>query len=364
MKKYLIILFPFILIYSCGKKKESTKPIKKDIIQAVYASGKIYPLNAYNVYSKLPGYVSKIHIKVGDSVVVGQPLLTIKSEVSEKNMQIAKNQYDLATKNFSEQSPILNALKDDIKAAQSKYQLDSLNFLRYYSLIKSNAISQLQYDQAKTQYDVSKQSYQKFINNYNNTKNQLKIELDNAKLQYEAQQSNYSEFIISAATSGKVYDIVPKEGELVNSNILLMVIGDAHQFEVELGIDETDVSYVHAQQKVIYTIDAYGDATFDGYTKEIYLRINPTNKTCKVTSTINLDKNNKVKVFSGMSVEANIIVAERKQALVIPKVYLINNSKLIRKEGNDTITIEKGIEDLEFVEILKGVDENTEIIKP
>src|SRR3990170_2405462 len=93
-------LFVFaVILFSCGKKNDSVLPIRKDITQAVYASGKIYPLNDYKVYAKLPGYVEKIHVHVGDSVKVGQPLLTIKSEVSEKNVEMAKNQYELAQKN-------------------------------------------------------------------------------------------------------------------------------------------------------------------------------------------------------------------------------------------------------------------------
>src|SRR5688572_4478783 len=98
MHKYLLFLAAAALS-GCGKKSDTTVPVRKDIVQAIYASGKIYPLNDYKIYAKLPGYVEKIHVRIGDSVKVGQPLLTIKSEVSEKNAEMAKNQYELAVKN-------------------------------------------------------------------------------------------------------------------------------------------------------------------------------------------------------------------------------------------------------------------------
>jgi hypothetical protein len=64
-----------------------------------------------------------------------------------------------------------------------------------------------------------------------------------------------------------------------------------------------------------------------------------------------------------MSVEANIIVAEKKDALVIPKNYLLNSEYVITSK-KDTIKIKKGIEDLEYVEITEGINEKTEIIAP
>ena len=39
-------------------------------------------------------------------------------------------------------------------------------------------------------------------------------------------------------------------------------------------------------------------------------------------------------------------------------------NKIIRKIENDTLGIQKGVEDLEFVEILGEVSDETEIVKP
>jgi hypothetical protein len=71
-----------------------------------------------------------------------------------------------------------------------------------------------------------------------------------------------------------------------------------------------------------------------------------------------------VVIFSGMSVEANIIITEKKSALVIPREFLIDNNK-VKLKGNDTLTaVVKGAEDLEFVEIISGIDDKAELIRP
>lgn len=358
-----ILLFAFaVLLFSCGKKDESAFPIRKDITQAVYASGKIYPVNDYIVYAKLPGYVEKIHVRVGDSVKIGQPLLTIKSEVSQKNVEMARNQYELAQKNSGDNSPVLSAIKDDVASAKSKYELDSANYTRFTNLAKENATSKLQLDQAKTQFEISKLNFLKALSGFISTRDRLNTDFQNAKLQYEAQASNQSDFVIVSVVNGKIYDIVPKEGELVSSMLMLMEVGDENKFEVELSVDETDISFLKKDQDIVYAIDAYKDKIFKGKVSETYPRINQLNKTSKVVASIELD--NSVIVFSGMSVEANIIIETKNNAIVIPREFLLDGKKVIRKSEGDTVTIQKGAEDLEFVEIVHGVDEKTELIKP
>lgn len=360
--KISLYLLCAALLAACSRSGEVITPQRKDLTHAVYASGKILPVNAYKVYSKLPGYISKIHVSVSDCVEVNQPLITIKSEVSELNVSTAKNLLDLAQKNASESSAMLAAMSQDVAAAEAKHELDSTNFARFSNLYKENATSKVQYDQAKAQYDISKQNYLKALNTYRNTRDRLNVELENAQLQYEAQLSNRNDYTIASVVEGKVYDIVPREGELVGNQAALMEIGDGSRYEVELSVDETDVSFLKEGQEVLYTIDAYKDKFFKGKVMEIYPRISPGNKTSKVIASIELNRS--INVYSGMSVEANIVITERKGVLVIPREYITEGSKVKVKGEDDLVKVTTGVSDLENIEILSGIDENAELEKP
>lgn len=361
LKKIFFLAF-VLIISACRKSADTTTPQRKDLTQAVYASGKIYPLNDYKVFSKLPGYIQKIHIKIGDVVEVGTPLMTIKSEVSELNVEAAKNAFSLAQKNADENAPLLSAMKQDVASSKSKYELDSLNFSRYTNLFKENACSKMQLDQARTQFEISQQTYFRVKNNLSSTRDRLRTEYENAKIQLDAQTSNRNDYTIVSAVAGKVYDIIPKEGELVGTQNILMEVGDKSNFEVELSIDETDVSFVQNGQEVIYAIDAYKENTYKGKVMESYPRINQSNKTSKVISSIQLDES--VKIFSGMSVEANIIIAQKKNTLVIPREFIVNGNMVKLKSTKKLVTFKKGAEDLEFIEVLDGLKEGDEIILP
>lgn len=357
----IFLLVGLTLVLSCGKKGDIISPERRDLIQAVYASGKIFPEQGYKVYSKLPGYVEKIHVNVGDSIKVGQALITIKSEVSEMNVQAAKNLLDLAAKNASEDSPLLNGLRQDVQSARSKFELDSVNYQRFAGLFKENATSKQQFDASKTQFDISKQNYLKAFNNLTATRDRLQTEYKNARIQYDAQVSNKSDYTLVSGVNGTVYDIIPKVGELISVQLPLLEIGNSSEFYIELSVDETDIALITPDQEVLFTLDAYKDEIFKGKIREVYPRIAQSNKTAKVISGIDLP--NTTRIFSGMSVEANVIITRKQQALVIPRECLFGHDKLILASG-DTVVIQKGAEDLQYIEILSGIEETAEIIRP
>ncbi|GAB4135732.1 MAG: efflux RND transporter periplasmic adaptor subunit [Bacteroidia bacterium] len=361
LKISAVIFSAAIILNSCKKSGSTIHPERRKLVQAVYASGKVFPKNDYKVYAKLPGYVQEIHVHVGDTVHVGQPLITIRSEVSELNVSAAKNQYELARNNAADNGPMLSSLRLEMAAAKTKYELDSTNYSRYKTLNKENAASQLQLEQSKAQFDLAKAAFMRATSNYYNTRDRLRTEAENARIQYEAQQSNRSDYIITAAVNGKVYDITPRVGDLVNSQQPVLEIGDALAFEVELSVDETDISLLKTGQTIKYLLDAYKDREFTGTLVESYPRISPGNKTARVIGSFSPGPD--MHVFSGMSVEGNIIISEKENALVIPREYLLPGSTVHIRGEKEPKKVTTGAEDLQYVEILAGVTETDELEK-
>ena len=65
-----------------------------------------------------------------------------------------------------------------------------------------------------------------------------------------------------------------------------------------------------------------------------------------------------------MSVEANIIIEKRSNILVIPREYVFDFNKVKVKGKEESMVIKKGIEDLEYVEVLEGLSENDILENP
>jgi HlyD family secretion protein len=348
--------------FSCGDKEDKTKPTHKDITQAVYASGKIFPEDYYRLNISVPGYIKDIYVKVGDTVKVGQPLFAMKSDVSNLNVATARNNLDLATLNANDNSAFMTAVKQDVALAKEKMELDSANFSRVSSLSESNATTKSNLDQAKAQYTTSKQNYLKAKSSLEATRERLKTEVKNAQNLFKAQQSNSNDFTYYAAVTGRVYDINGKQGEYYTPQQIVMELGRIDNYEVELSVDEADIHYLAKKQEVIFQTEAYPNLFLKGEIKEVYPKISSTNKSIKVMASINLPDG--ISMYAGATLEANIINQRKANALVIPRYYLSNDSVVIKRSGKkEKVKVELGVGNVEFVEVLKGLTEADEVYK-
>ena len=70
--------------------------------------------------------------------------------------------------------------------------------------------------------------------------------------------------------------------------------------------------------------------------------------------------------FIHSSVEANIIIRKKSQALTVPRNVVLSNESIRIKENGviKTIALKTGIKTLNEVEVTEGISESTEIIIP
>jgi len=359
---YIATLSIFVLLFFCGCNAgdASLKPVRKDLVQAVYASGKIFPYNHVRIAAKVNGYASRILVKTGDVVKAGTPLLILSAPGNDVSISIAETNLQLSEANNNDNRNQLNAAMQDIQSAYVKYQLDSTNYERYKSLWSENITTRLSVDQARTQSDLSWQNYLRSKSIYNNLKTRLSTDVTLAKQQLALQQISKSDYVIAAPYDGRVYDLIVKEGQLITAGTQAVDFGDVNRFEAELDVDETDIGLLQLNQQVLLSMDAYPENPVCTVVREIMPGITQSTKTTIVKADMPADS---LKLFSGMSTEANIIISIKKNVLVIPVDYLGADNTVLTKDKKK-IAVKPGIRDMDNVEIISGIDEHTEIIKP
>ncbi|HKK79892.1 MAG TPA: biotin/lipoyl-binding protein, partial [Phaeodactylibacter sp.] len=232
-----LLLLPFFFA-SCSEEEGYTVQRKK-LVQAVYSSGEVLPAGYYEATSKIPGIVDTVYVRVGQEVKAGTPLLRLQSQAERLNVQTAKNLYALARENAAEDAELLSSLQQKVETAYEAYKWDSLDYERYKRLRAQDIGTQQTYEQAELRYQTAKRNYTIAQNNLQETRMRLQTELKNAKNNYLAQQSRLADHTIVAEADGKVYDILPKPGELVSSSTPIIYLGAADAFEVEMRVDET-----------------------------------------------------------------------------------------------------------------------------
>jgi len=159
------ILFVAILAFAC-KHSNNIHPQRKDLVETVYASGKIISNNEYNLFALSAGSIIRKLVKDGDTVHKGQVLYVINYSAPAAKMDAAANSLTHAQQNLSQQSRILNDLRIAIETAQTKLSNDSLQYIRLKNLMAQGIGTQSNLDIAFTNYRVSQDQKKSALEKY------------------------------------------------------------------------------------------------------------------------------------------------------------------------------------------------------
>lgn len=358
MKKK-IFYFSILLILSCTDDNKKILPITQNLIESVYSSVVVQPDSLYQSYAIVAGILDNNLVEEGDLVSKGQPLIQIINSTPKLNADNAKLTLELARENYNGSAAILNGIQEEINAANLKFKNDSINYFRQKTLWDQNIGSKAEFDTRKLAYELSLNNSNLLKSRFDRTKNELNTAVRQAQNNYNTSLIATKDFTVKSKINGKVYALYKNAGELVNTQEPLAVIGSNDKFIIEMLVDEVDIVRISTEQEVIINLDAYSDRIFTGKVTKILPKKDERNQTFKVEAIF--DKAPDV-LYPGLSGEANIIIARRENILTIPKEYLIENNKVMTNDG--LVEVVLGLENLEFVEIISGISEDTQISKP
>jgi RND family efflux transporter MFP subunit len=164
-------------------------------------------------------------------------------------------------------------------------------------------------------------------------------------------------------------------GEMVNPGQTVLRLVEPSRVYVELLLDEGDRAQSKPGAEVSVTSDAYPGQSFQGKLEAIesqaflkrQLRNSPTQDEDRVFRARVRVENARDKLFPGMSVFAQVILARRDAVLVVPRqacinreaqwiVYRFNNGRAERR------VIETGQKDSAQVEVVKGLQEGDRVV--
>jgi HlyD family secretion protein len=356
MKQIFGILFIFLI--ACSKKQETIKPSIKPLMEAVYASGFVVSEQEYQIFSQADGVLKDILVNEGETIKLNQPLLVIEGAQQSARYAIAKETYEQAKRNAT---PILEEAKAAMASAQTKMNFDSINFQRFKNLFSAGATTRSEYDRAEIQFENSKNDFQVAKNRFLKTKNEIEMGVINAQNQLKIAEEESGNYSVRSEIDGMVFKINKEKGELVRRGEQLGILGKPNNFYLKLTIDELDIQRVKERQDVVIKIDAYPEKVFKGKVLKVYPLIDTRQQSLRVDASL-IDE--LPGLFSGLALEANIIIREKKDALVIPKLALLPGDSVLVMNNNvkSKIKVSTGIETLEEVEITNGLSSDSNII--
>lgn len=352
--KNILLLCILILLFSCKNDKE-TKPVIQDIKELVFASGELEWDNAYNLTAQTDGVLLNANFEVGNKILKGIVIASIDNKSNQISSQTAQEQLVITNENLSPNAPLIQQLEQNIQFAESKHIQDKLQVERYERLYKSQSV-------AKVEYENIILNAKNSLSNLNALKKQKLQILQQAKIQQiatigQVQNSqvvqNFNQII--ATESGTIIKKLKTKGDYVRKGDVIAVIANERKVEAVLNVDENNIGKILIGQTVYLKLNTNKNIVHYGKISEILSSFDEQTQSfiCKVTFDNDLNSS-----LYGTQLEANVLVGEKKNALLIPREFVGYGNKVNVKGKEQRVIIKSGIVSTEFVEVLSGINKN------
>ena len=355
----ILISALLMLAWSCGEQQQSSKPLLQSINESVYASVVVQPEEIYDLHAASPGTIERMNIEEGDRVTAGNVLVEIRAIDPKLNLESSRLQYDLARDQIRGDATALMALSEEITLLKTQTRIDSQNLARQQRLWEQQIGSRNALENAELKYEASLRKLETAKTQYALTEQELENAYEKAEVNMRRAEALLEEYHIESRLDGCVYDILKKPGEQVMLQEPIARIGLCDTFVIEMMIDEVDIARIRKDQLVLVRLDAYGEQVFEATVTQIFPSKNMQTQTFKVEAAF---VQAPPTLYAGLAGEANVIIASRERAITIPVEYLKSENSVLIESGETEV--KTGLRNLEYVEILSGIDTSTVLIKP
>ena len=369
MKKYfkiviallvaLVFIGMFVFLWMKSQPKpdvyEEFTPEVMDLKKTTVVTGKIEPRNEVNVKPQISGIIAEIMKEAGDHVQAGEVIARVKVIPDMQQLSSAQARVRLAT----------------VNAQQAKTDLDREQVLFDKGLVSAD------------EYDKIRQAYRQAREEGTAATDQLQVVRDGVS----KSNASASSTLIRSTITGLILDIPVKVGNSVilsntfNDGTTIATVANMGDLIFRGNIDETEVGSLVAGMPMQITIGAMQDLTFDATLEYISPKAvesnganqfelkaavlqRQINKQAKAPQRVGEKGISVAQIRSGYSANANIVLAEVKQALTIPEsaiefsegntfVYVIKGEG--DKKEYERRSVKTGLSDGIRIEILSGI---------
>ncbi len=310
MKKYLIILAIILTIcsivgYFYYKKApqisyKTAKIERGTIVSSVAATGNLSAVTTVQVGTQVSGTIQKLYVDFNSRVKKGQPIAEIDPSLFNAAVEQSQGNYLSAEANLQKAKvAVLDAER---------------TFNRNKQLLSSGIISQGDFDAGETALQSAKAAVKAAEGTLAQSRGSLMQTKTN--LHYSVIRSPVDGVVISRAI-----DVGQTVAASFSTPTLFTIAQDLTKMQIEVSVDEADISRIELQQKAGFTVDSYPERTFRG--KVIQIRNAPiiTQNVVTYVVVVSVD-NSDLKLKPGMTANVSVEVAKKDDVLKLPPAAL------------------------------------------
>lgn len=161
------------------------------------------------------------------------------------------------------------------------------------------------------------------------------LSLREAQLSLENTYDQLDDYTIKAPIGGTVIEKTVKAGDTIDnttSKTTMCVIADLSVITFTINVDELDIEKIEVDQTVDITADALPNNKFSGHVNSI--NINGTTSNGVTTYPVEIIVDNPDGLLPGMNVNAEIVIEEKSDILVVPVSAIMRGNTVYVKEGS------------------------------
>lgn len=385
-KKYFIATGVIVIIFIIASlllggqtdQPETSKVRLGSIKKTVEETGTVFSKRVNTFYSDMSQRVETLNVSVGDRVKKGDIILVYENnydlEIERANKQIEAitASYNESVKGADFQE--ISNLKLNISTIETNLNFARSNLEKIKTLYENNAVSQVEYDEAKNNVTILENQLQEANNNYSkiiqgvsaNVKKEYEAQIDEVMIQIKILEKNMEQASVKAEFDGVITELNVHQGSMTQAGVPTVEIQDDKNLGIYVEVLVEDA--IEVTKGMAFNI------LDDEVIKELQVsRVYPKaqakisdlgveQKRVRIEADLN-DAGYKL----GSEVDVEIVLKEKNNVLLVDKdaVYEKDNIKYVTVlSGKNEIETEitTGIEDDKYVEVLSGLSENDTVL--
>jgi RND family efflux transporter MFP subunit len=364
-------------------------PARKDLEIRFGTTADILANQQAAIFSKVSGYIRRIHVDRGDFVREGQLLVEIDDQELQAQLQHARAglltgqaSHQMARSTLDGNRANLENQRANLLKARAVADNDARQADRMKALFERGLVSATDWENARTTAEASRAQLQASEAQLRVAESQIlaaesQVRLAEAQIEtYRAAldlaQSNLANTRLMAPFAGYVSQRNLDAGAAVSagssgtntSSLGILVVQDIRSVKVQVEVPERQIARVVAGVPVRLSVDPYTGQQFRGTVTRIVHALDPRSRTMGVEVDI---PNGDGRLKPGMFARVELVVDRRPATLALPVEALrVGDGKpsvvVVRGGAAEFVSVELGVTDGGWVEITKGVGEQDSVI--
>lgn len=366
-----------LALFLWPQKIDATKVSRKAISQTVVSSGQVMPPSEVRIGSLVSSTVRSVLVGEGDAVVAGQVLVEFDRSEAEAGVKQAKAQLDAAKAGRGEVANLSAPVaRSNLRRAEAQLESAGQQLNRERTLTKAGVTTPVQLEEAETAMAVAeaarKEAQLQVVAASNGGARALSAaaQVSLASAQLALAEERLRQHTIVAPTDGVILNRSVEPGDSILPGAALLRISAVGLTRIRIEPDERNLALLELGQKGRASTEAFPADQFDVTVTYIAPAVNPDRGTIEVQLLV---ENPPQYLRPHMTASAEIVVATKKDALVLPRVaiqsearspyvWTLHSSRVQRTPvelgllGDDEVSVRTGLSEQDVI-LLKGTQE-------